>query len=129
MLATARSGAYSLLLHRLHGLLLVITVAGAGLAHAGLGHALKQALNLGRAVGEAQLPEVVARVLDELDEGDQQAPGMRPVHYEALQEHARDLLLNDLLQSHPPNVKYNLHGNTASAYAQSYEILRVSNLT
>ena len=40
-------------------------------------------------------PEVVSRILDELDEGDQQTPRMRPVHDQSFEEHARDLLLND----------------------------------
>ena len=39
------------------------------------------------------------RVLDQLDEGDEQAPRVRPVHNQPLQQHARDLLLHNLLQS------------------------------
>ena len=31
-------------------------------------------------------PEVVARVLDQLDEGDEQSPGVRSVHYQTLQQ-------------------------------------------
>ena len=46
---------------------------------------------------EAVRPEVVARVLDELDKGDEQPPGVGAVDDEALQQHARDLLLDDLL--------------------------------
>ena len=37
-------------------------------------------------------------VLDELDEGDEKAPRVRPVHDEPLQQDPRDLLLDDLLQ-------------------------------
>ena len=48
--------------------------------HAGGGDTVEEALDLGRAVRELEAPEVVARVLDELDEGDEQAPGVRPVH-------------------------------------------------
>lgn len=44
------------------------------LAHAGARHALEDALDLRGAAREAVLPEVVARVLDELDEGDEEAP-------------------------------------------------------
>mmetsp|Transcript_8574 Transcript_8574/g.22973 ORF Transcript_8574/g.22973 Transcript_8574/m.22973 type:complete len:294 (-) Transcript_8574:5821-6702(-) len=41
-------------------------------------------------------PEVVAWVLDEFDEGDEQTPGVGAVHNEALQQHARDLLTRSL---------------------------------
>lgn len=49
--------------------------------------------NFGRAVHEIVLPELVHRILDQLDERDQQAPRMRPVDDQALQQDARDLLL------------------------------------
>lgn len=68
-------------------------------AHAGLRNRFEEALDLGVAVGEGEGPEAVARVLDELDEGDEQAPGVRPVHYQPLQQHARYLLLHNLLRS------------------------------
>ncbi len=45
---------------------------------------------------EAISPEVVSRVFDELNEGDEQSPWVRPVHNQPLQEHARDLFLDDL---------------------------------
>jgi hypothetical protein len=64
--------------------------------HARPRHGLKELLNLWRARDKLVLPELEARVLDELDEGDEQAPGMRPVHNEALEEDAGDLLLNGL---------------------------------
>lgn len=41
--------------------------------HAGAGHTLEQALDVRRAARELVCPEVVAWVLDELDEGDEQA--------------------------------------------------------
>ena len=66
-------------------------------SHAGGGHAVEQALDLGGAVRELEAPEVVARVLDELDEGDEQAPGVRPIHDQPLQQHSRQLLLDDVI--------------------------------
>ena len=42
------------------------------------------------------LPEVVAGVLDELDEGNEEPPRVRPVDDQPLKQHARDLLLNGL---------------------------------
>lgn len=66
--------------------------------HARLRDRLEQALDLRVAVREGEAPEVVARVLDQLDEGDEQAPRVRPVHYQPLQQHARYLLLYDLLR-------------------------------
>lgn len=85
----------------------------------------------GRAANEAMTPEIVARILDQLDKlydrpiiqqrtnertkrselcdddatssppwntyGDEQAPRMRSVDDESLEQHARDLLLHDLL--------------------------------
>jgi hypothetical protein len=43
-------------------------------AHARSRHTLKDSLDLGSAAGESAAPELVARVLDELDESDEQAP-------------------------------------------------------
>ena len=40
------------------------------------------------------LPKVVCRVLDELNEGNEQSPWMRSVHYQPLKENSRNLLLN-----------------------------------
>ena len=65
--------------------------------HATGSHAVEQALNLRCAVRELQAPEVVSRVLDELNEGDEQPPWVRPIHYQALQQHARDLLLHNVV--------------------------------
>ena len=42
------------------------------------------------------LPEVIGRVLDELNECYEQPPGMRPVHYQPLQQNSSDLFLNSL---------------------------------
>ena len=36
---------------------------------------------------ELVVPELEAGVLDELDEGDEQTPGVRPVHDQPLQQH------------------------------------------
>ena len=41
------------------------------------------------------LPELEGGVLDELDEGDEEAPRVRPVHDQTLQEHPRDLQKED----------------------------------
>ena len=40
---------------------------------------------------EIILPEVVLRIVDELDESDEQAPGMRAQCYESFEENSSDL--------------------------------------
>ncbi len=45
------------------------------------------------ASGELVLPEIVDGVLDELDERDQQTPGMRTQGHQTLEQNAGDLLL------------------------------------
>ena len=45
-------------------------------------------------MNELVLPEVISGVLDELDEGNEESPRMRSVHYQPLQENSSDLLLN-----------------------------------
>ena len=42
------------------------------------------------------LPEVIGRVLDELNECYEQPPWMRSVHYQPLQQNSGDLFLNSL---------------------------------
>ena len=42
--------------------------------------------NLGCTVDKVVFPEVVAGVLDQLDEGDEQPPGVRSVHNQTLQQ-------------------------------------------
>ena len=74
-----------------------ILIAGAG-PHAGARHALKKSLDLARTVREGVGPEVVARVLDQLYEGHQEAPGVRAVDDQPLQQDTCDLLLHNLLQ-------------------------------
>mmetsp|Transcript_29531 Transcript_29531/g.65382 ORF Transcript_29531/g.65382 Transcript_29531/m.65382 type:complete len:496 (-) Transcript_29531:1158-2645(-) len=69
---------------------------GLGRAHAAVGDALEQALDVGGAAREFMAPEVVPWVLDQLNEGDQQAPWVWPVDDEPLQQHTRDLLLDKL---------------------------------
>lgn len=49
--------------------------------------------HLGCAVHKLVVPELVDGVLDQLDEGDQQAPRMRSIDDESLHQHTRDLLL------------------------------------
>ena len=44
---------------------------------------------------ELVVPELIHGVLDELDEGDEEAPRVRPVHDQTLQEHPRDLQKED----------------------------------
>mmetsp|Transcript_25033 Transcript_25033/g.69879 ORF Transcript_25033/g.69879 Transcript_25033/m.69879 type:complete len:303 (-) Transcript_25033:2245-3153(-) len=66
-------------------------------AHARARHTLKQFFDLLGAACEGVAPEVVARVLDELDEGDEQPPRVRAVDDEPLEQHPRDLLLHYLL--------------------------------
>lgn len=45
---------------------------------------------------EVVLPELVHRVFDELDEGYEEAPRVRAVHDEPLEQHSGDLLLDGL---------------------------------
>lgn len=45
---------------------------------------------------EVVRPELVNRVLDQLDERDEKAPRVRAVHNQPLQKHPRDLLLHRL---------------------------------
>ena len=59
--------------------------------HAGPGDGLEELLYLWGAGDELVLPELEGGVLDELDEGDEEAPRVRPVHDQTLQEHPRDL--------------------------------------
>ena len=39
------------------------------------------------------LPKVVRRILDQLNKGNQQPPGVWPVHYQPFQQNTGDLLL------------------------------------
>ena len=61
-----------------------VTVIFPWLTHARPGYTLKQALNLLRTMGEVISPEVVAWILDQLNKGDEQAPGVRSVHNQTL---------------------------------------------
>eukprot|EP00047_Mylnosiga_fluctuans_P016996 m.58000 g.58000 ORF g.58000 m.58000 type:complete len:508 (-) comp6866_c1_seq1:1785-3308(-) len=70
-------------------------------------HRLEETLNLRGTVDEAVLPEVVRAVLDELDEGDEQAPRVRAVGDQALKQHARNLLLDDLLRGLRKKAEHN----------------------
>ena len=75
-----------------------VAVVISWLAHTRPGHALKQPLNLLSTMSEVICPEVVAWVLDQLDESYQQPPRVWPIDNEALQQDTCDLLLNDFLQ-------------------------------
>ena len=46
-------------------------------------------LNFGCTVYKLVTPELELWVLDELNEGDQQSPGVGPVHYQSLQQYPR----------------------------------------
>jgi hypothetical protein len=52
--------------------------------------------NFWGAVYELMRPELVDWVLDELNEGNEQAPRMRSVHNQTLEQHSSDLLLDCL---------------------------------
>mmetsp|Transcript_67949 Transcript_67949/g.221180 ORF Transcript_67949/g.221180 Transcript_67949/m.221180 type:complete len:462 (-) Transcript_67949:3433-4818(-) len=69
-----------------------------GGAQASVRNALEQLLHLRGALHETVVPEVEAPVLDQLDEGYQQPPRMRPVDDQALQQHPGDLLANHLIR-------------------------------
>lgn len=75
--------------------------------HATSRHRLKQPFDLGCTASEGLLPESVARVLNKLNESDQQAPGVRPMNNQTLQQHSRDLLHNDRLLRLQKEVKQN----------------------
>lgn len=45
-------------------------------------------------VDELMVPELERRILDKLDEGNEQSPRMRAVDNQPLEKHPRDLLLN-----------------------------------
>ena len=71
----------------MHGCIPAAALAAAG-HHAGPGDGLEELLDLGGAGDELVLPPELERgVLDELDE---EAPRVRPVHDQALQEQQRD---------------------------------------
>mmetsp|Transcript_3880 Transcript_3880/g.9769 ORF Transcript_3880/g.9769 Transcript_3880/m.9769 type:complete len:403 (-) Transcript_3880:512-1720(-) len=58
---------------------------------------LEELLDVGGHTHESILPQLVPWVSDEFDEGDEEAPGVRTVHYQTLQQHPGDLFLYDLL--------------------------------
>jgi len=64
--------------------------------HTAPGHRLEELLDLGRTLHELVGPELERRVLDEFDEGDEESPGVGPVHNQPLQQHPGDLLLDGL---------------------------------
>ena len=69
----------------------------AGKRHAaGSGDRLEEIFNFWRATNKVVIPKLELGIFDQLDECDEQTPRMRTVDDEALQENARDLLLNGL---------------------------------
>ena len=52
--------------------------------HAGPGDGLEELLDLGGAGDKLVLPQLEGEVLDERDEGDEEAPRVRPVHDQQL---------------------------------------------
>lgn len=75
-----------------------VTVFFPGLAHARPSNALKQALNFLCTMSEVVSPEVVAWIFDQLNEGDEQSPGVRSIHNQTLQQYTGNLLLDNFLQ-------------------------------
>ena len=71
--------------------LLLLLLARLRRHHAGPGDGLEELLDLWGAGDELVLPELEGGVLDELDEGDEEAPRVRTVHDQTLQEDPRDL--------------------------------------
>mmetsp|Transcript_31754 Transcript_31754/g.64550 ORF Transcript_31754/g.64550 Transcript_31754/m.64550 type:complete len:458 (-) Transcript_31754:1811-3184(-) len=65
--------------------------------HARTRHTLEDFLNFCGTMSELMCPEVVAWILDELDEGDEEAPRVRTVHNKPLKKHSRDVLLHKLV--------------------------------
>lgn len=55
--------------------------------HTAASNRLKQLLDLRGAMDKLVGPELEGWVLDQLNEGDQQAPGVGPVHNQPLQQH------------------------------------------
>lgn len=62
-----------------------------------LGHALEDTRDLRRRTHKRVVPEAVVYILDQLDEGDEEAPGVWPAHDQALQKYSRNLLLQNFL--------------------------------
>jgi len=69
----------------------------AGRRHAaGSRHGFEKIFNFRRASDEIVSPKLELRILDQLDEGDEETPRMRSVDDETLEQHPRDLLLDRL---------------------------------
>lgn len=64
--------------------------------HARARHGVEKLLDLGGAVDEIVVPKLELRVFNQFNESDEQAPRMRSVHDESLQQNSRDLLLDRL---------------------------------
>lgn len=69
-----------------------------GLAQACEGHTGEELLQLLVGLHKIKSPELIAAILDQLNEGDQKSPGMWPVDDQTLQQHTCDLLA-DLLDT------------------------------
>ena len=80
---------------RLLGLLPGLRLPGLAGYHAAPGHALKQLLYFRSAVDELVRPELERRVLDKFDEGDEETPGVRPVHDQPLEQYPANKFCKD----------------------------------
>lgn len=67
---------------------------GVLLHHTGSGYGLEKLFDFRSTMDKLVIPELVYRVLDEVDERDQKAPRVRTVHDEALEEDPCYLFLN-----------------------------------
>ena len=69
--------------------------------HAASGHGFKQLLDLWCTVNKLVRPKLEGVVLDQLNEGDEETPGMRSVDNQSLQQHSANIkcrILNLSLQ-------------------------------
>ena len=75
--------------------------------HTTPGHGLEQLLYLRGAVDELVGPELEGRVLDQLNEGYQETPGMGPVHNQSLQEDPESKRYSTIILTSNSKQKYN----------------------
>lgn len=68
-----------------------------GRRNAAASYAFEESLNVRGAMDERTLPEVVTRIFDQLDEGNQKTPWVRSVHDETLKQNSGDLLHDDVM--------------------------------
>ena len=75
--------------------------------HTTPGHGLEQFLYLRGAVDKLVGPELEGRVLDQLNEGYQETPGMGPVHNQSLQEDPESKRYSTIILTSYSKQKYN----------------------